>query len=291
MNHFAMLETMGVVRVSGPDARAFLQGQLTADLRKLSPAAGALAAWCNPQGRVLFLAFLAMQGDDFLLFLPSSEIERCVKRLRMYVLRAKVTVTDLQAEWCVAGLLANDAGDGAAFTSKPVAELLWLSLPGAGLSLLAGPKADVEAWLAREAHLPVTELDWNARALEAGLPRVEGPTTERFLPQQLNLDRLGVMSFDKGCYPGQEVIARLKYRGQVRQRLRIGSSASALQPGQRLYRAEAGAGQNAGEVLQVVAVDGIWRCTAVIDIDCTEPLFAEAPGGIRVDFAPPSAGD
>lgn len=292
MPHLARLEALGVVRVAGPDARPFLQGQLTADLRRVSASLGTLAAWCNPQGRALFLGFLILQGEDFLWILPASDIERCVKRLRLYVLRAKVTVEDLRGQWEVAGDLERGAPDTPAFAGDAPGEgLCRVCLPaGAGLALVAGPTRELTSWLATNGGAQGSEADWNLAALQAGLPWVEGPTAERFIPQQLNLDQFGVMSFDKGCYAGQEVIARLKYRGQVRQRLRVGHATTALEPGQRLYRANAQASQSAGELLQVAPRDGLWHCTAVIDVDCEEPLFAGAPGGPRVDFAPPLRG-
>lgn len=285
MTRRTRLAQWGVIRVAGPDARTFLQGQLTSDLRRVSPTRGTLAAWCNPQGRALFLGLLGMQGEDFVWLLPSTEIERCVKRLRMYVLRAKVTVDDLREGWQAAGALDSTALE--AFSCSAPAGLPELVLPTDGLVMTWGPTDEVEAWLLNGDSRPATEDDWNLAALLAGLPRVDGPTAERFIPQQLNLDRLGVMSFEKGCYAGQEVIARLKYRGQVRQRLRVGRSRHPLAPGQRLYREGAQASQSAGEVLQVMASDALWHCTAIIDADCDAPLFVGAPDGPRVDFAPP----
>ena len=287
MTRRTRLSQWGAVRVAGPDARTFLQGQLTADLRRVSPVRGTLAAWCNPQGRTLFLGFLALQGDDFVWLLPATEIERCVKRLRMYVLRAKVTVEDSRDTWEIAGALGATGLD--AFSCATPTGLTEIALPAGGLLIAWGPTDAVGAWLANGDNPPATEAEWNLAALQAALPRVDGPTAERFIPQQLNLDQLGVMSFEKGCYAGQEVIARLKYRGQVRQRLRVGRSTHALAPGQRLYRAESQASQSAGEVLQVLACDGQWHCTAVIDVDCDTPLRAGAPDGPHVAFEPPTA--
>lgn len=288
------LPELGVVRVSGEDARAFLQGQLTADLRKISLTQAALAAWCNPQGRALFLMHVLDIEDGFLLALPAADIERFVKRLRMFVLRAKVSVEDLREQWAVAGVMGDTApapvaelARAAAFTANGSAGLWACRLPGAlPRALLLGEAAALENWLGAVALPALTASEWWAQDAFSGQPRVDSATAERFIPQQLNLDRLGMMSFDKGCYPGQEVIARLKYRGQIKARLRAGSSAFALSPGARLYAPGASGGQSAGEVLSVVPTPTGCVFTAVIDLGTAGDLHANSPDGPRLTVAP-----
>ena len=132
-----LLPELGAVRVSGADASAFLQGQLTADLRRVSPTQAALAAWCNPQGRALFLMQLLGTADGFLLVLPADDIERFVKRLRMFVLRAKVTVDDRREQWAVAGIFGitepapAQVIEAAAFTTASADGIYACRLPGA----------------------------------------------------------------------------------------------------------------------------------------------------------------
>lgn len=288
------LPELGVVRVSGVDAQTFLQGQLTADLRKITPTRAALAAWCNPQGRALFLMPILGTAEGFLLVLPAADIERFVKRLRMFVLRAKASVEDLGERWAVAGVMGTDS-------RAPLAELApaapytaaggdgWRAcrLPGEPPRvLLLGEAPAVTAWLESSALALITASDWAAQEVLSGQPRVDGATAERFIPQQLNLDRLGMMSFDKGCYPGQEVIARLKYRGQVKARLRAGTSPVELSPGTRLYAPGASGGQSAGEVLNVVPVAAGFVFSAVIDLNTAGELHAHTPDGPTLTVAP-----
>ncbi len=289
-----LLPELGVVRVSGADASTFLQGQLTADVRRVSPTQAALAAWCNPQGRALFLMQLLGTADGFLLVLPADDIERFVKRLRMFVLRAKVTVEDLRAPWGVAGVLGLGADAqtlAGAYATTSVGGVHRCRLPGAPpRALVLGETDALQAWLDAGALPSLSAADWWALDAQQAQPRIDATTAERFIPQQLNLDRLGMMSFDKGCYPGQEVIARLKYRGTVKARLRSGQAPFALSPGARLYAPGAGGGQSAGEVLNVVPVaDGV-VFTAVIDLNTAGALHANTPDG-PVLTLPPDPGD
>jgi folate-binding protein YgfZ len=288
----AMLDDLGVVRVSGEDARRFLHGQFTADMMRLQPGHGRYAAWCTPKGRVLFLLQVLDLRDAFLLLLPASEVAALVKRLRMFVLRAKVLVEDLGEEWRVMGV---------ARAAAPVMHPLATASPGTivdidgthawrapsvpPLGYVLGPRAAVEAVRAACALDPcVDATTWETLEIEAGLPRVAGPLADRFLPQELGLESLDGLHFDKGCYPGQEVIARLKYRGQVKSGLHRGSTGDAVAPGDRLYRAEATAA--VGDVLRVAGSGEASRVLAVVAFDAANaPLHLRAPDGplLRID--------
>jgi hypothetical protein len=141
-------------------------------------------------------------------------------------------------------------------------------------------------WLS-DSDLPDTSADdWWAEDTALALPRIEGASSERFLPQQLNLDRLGMMSFDKGCYPGQEIIARLKYRGQIKARLRSGEAAGEVSPGARLFQSNSGATQSAGEVVSVARLGDRTLFTAVVDLDVSGELRLNAPDGAPVTVSP-----
>jgi folate-binding protein YgfZ len=154
----------GTIRFSGPDARTFLQGQLTNDLRLLTPDNPLLAAYCTPQGRVISVLQLTEDADGILAHLPASLVDTTIAKLRKYVLRAKVA-------------MASAAG---------------------------GP--------------PETN-DSRLRDIEAGRPQVYPETSETFVAQMLNLDLLDGISFNKGCYTGQEIVARAHFRGQVKRRM------------------------------------------------------------------------
>lgn len=266
-NAKAALPALGVLRVSGEDARTFLHGQFTADLKRLAPGHGGLAAWCTPKGRVLYLLDVLNAGDDgWLLLVPTDEIPALMKRLRLYVLRAKVQIEDLRETWSVMGLagacVPPAVGEsGAAARSEGA----WLLRAESALAYALGPHADVIAqWDASPAP-PVTAARWEAFEIDAGRPRIAGPLAERFLPQELDLERLQGVHFDKGCYPGQEIVARLKYRGQVKRGLARARTDGPVAPGDKLYRPDGTA--SVGDVLRMAADGAAWRVLAVVDFD------------------------
>ena len=271
----AALARLGVLRVTGEDARTFLHAQFTADLKRLDPLRGGLAAWCSPKGRVLFLMHVLNLGDAWLLVLPGSEIPALLKRLRMYVLRAKVAIEDLGADWSVMGLFESAGRTPGAIERHGDSVRLTVTDT---LAYVLGPHATViDQWTA--STLPaIDETGWEGLEIDALLPRIVAPLGERFLPQELDLERLQGLHFDKGCYPGQEVIARLKYRGQVKTGLRRAVSDGALAPGDRLYRENATAA--VGDVLRVATGGSHSRVLVVVDVDATDtPLRVGEPGG------------
>ncbi|HEV7607715.1 MAG TPA: hypothetical protein VGO61_10280 [Steroidobacteraceae bacterium] len=195
---------LGVLAFRGADAARFLQGQLSADVEKLGVGASTLAGLHNPQGRVIaILALLRTAPDEVLAVLPRQLCAAVEQRLRKYILRAKVAIEDLNHSVTVVGSSA-----GASATDIP-------SLPWSDRWLLLVP-ADRSAEFADKL---VSADDWKRADIAAGVPQVYSATSEAFVAQMLNLDLLGAIAFDKGCYTGQEVIARAHYRGRVKRRL------------------------------------------------------------------------
>jgi tRNA-modifying protein YgfZ len=281
----AMLATQGVLRLSGDDARQFLHGQFTADIKRLQPGRGRLAAWCTPKGRVLFLMHVLCVDDTFLLLLPASELPALHKRIKLYVLRAKVLVEDLSPAWSVMGLANDDALPAVAGLLEQSADgAVAYRLPGTpALGYVLGPQGAVQARWDRSGATALAAAEWEALEITAGLPRIEGPLAERFLPQELGLERLDGLHFDKGCYPGQEVIARLKYRGQVKSGLFRGTTSGEPAPGDRLYRGDAAAA--VGEVIRVAPLAQGKRVLAVVDFDAAgAPLHLRASDGLPISF-------
>jgi len=239
------LESLGALRLRGRDAFAFLQGQVSADLMRLTPAHSALAGYHNPQGRVLaLLRLLALAPDEVLAILPRELTAAVASRLRGFILRSKVALEDDSAAWRFEGLIGGAAPAPAIAAKLPRARsdvarfgsTLALRIGDAGARwLLATPSTaptgesgdGLEGCAREDARL------WRRLAIEAGEPQVQGSTSGEFVAQMLNLDVLGAIDFDKGCYTGQEVIARAHYRGRVKRRLqRFRTSAPAtLQPG------------------------------------------------------------
>jgi len=200
------LDDLGAIRVQGPDAVKFLQGQLSNDLTLLSAQNPLLAGFHNPQGRAIALLRLAWLGpQDILAILPRELAPAVATRLSKFVLRAKVKIADESASWRVAGLVTPaPPPDSVSIGIGP--GRYWRVTPADRIIDLPGYAA-----LDREG--------WRALDIAAGLPQVYAATSEEFVAQMLNLDVLGGSAFDKGCYTGQEIIARAHYRGQVKRRM------------------------------------------------------------------------
>lgn len=214
------LSDLGAIRVQGRDAVRFLQGQLSNDIEKLAPQRALLAGLHNPHGRVIALLRLAwLAADDILALLPRELAAVVVAKLSKFVLRAKVTITDDSANWRVAGLsgamVSAQRGE-----PQPLALSIDTSYPRWWLVTAANQPLQ---WAE---HAAVDREAWRRLDIAAGLPQVYGATSEAFVAQMLNLDRLDAIDFDKGCYTGQEIIARAHYRGQVKRRMQHFHSAA-----------------------------------------------------------------
>ena len=220
----ARLNRYGLLSVSGVDARDFLHAQLTNDIQNLALDRAALAGWCSAKGRLLatFMVIPAAQG--YLLQLARDLAPAVAKRLSMFVLRAKVEVADQSNAWAQFGVWNADwdasrvAWEGDRVT-VPVGERRFLRLEPASATSMV-PTAD--------------EQEWSLQEIRAGRPLITAATQDQFVPQMVNLETLGGVDFRKGCYPGQEIVARAQYRGQVKRRMvRLPAPDGAqLQPGQ-----------------------------------------------------------
>jgi len=230
---------LGVLAFRGADAARFLQGQLSANIEKLAPGTSTFAGFHNPQGRVIALLAVAASetpGELFAL-LPRELAAGVAQRLTKFVLRAKVRIDDESAQWRAIGV----SGDS---TLAAAARFSW------GMrSVLLVKAAEVPAH-----ENPVAREGWERADIAGGLPQVYAATSEAFVAQMLNLDLLGsAIAFDKGCYTGQEVIARAHYRGRVKRRLQRwhNLSGTMLAPGQA-----ARSGDGRALVVVRVASDG-----------------------------------
>jgi hypothetical protein len=218
----ARLNRYGLLSVSGQDAREFLHAQLTNDVQNLPPERALLAGWCSAKGRLLATLLVVPAPQGFLLQLARDLAPSVAKRLAMFVLRSKVKIADESEAWAQFGVW--DAAAPAAVSweagsvSVPLGERRYLRLePAAAASSVAN--ADEEAWTLQE--------------IRAGRPLITAATQDRFLPQMVNLEQLEAVDFRKGCYPGQEIVARAQYLGQVKRRMvRLPSPrGTALRPG------------------------------------------------------------
>ncbi|HEY3633657.1 MAG TPA: folate-binding protein [Caldimonas sp.] len=217
------LADRGVIRAHGADAATFLQSQLTSDVASLDAGSACLAGFCSAKGR-LQATFIVWRpsADEFLLACPVSVLAATLKRLTMFVLRAQCKLSDASAE------LASFGVAGATATAMLGDLDVWQARAKDGSSLIRLPDAAGErrAFLAApsdsEADVgaaPAMTLDtWNWLEIESGVVSVEAATVDRFVPQMVNFELVGGVDFQKGCYPGQEVVARSQYRGTTKRR-------------------------------------------------------------------------
>ncbi len=236
------LSHFGLVRISGADADGFLQNQITADIYRLNDQGWLLAAWCLPNGRIVSDFILFPVRDHFMLVLPSMLKDKIINKLRMYILRSKVIIEDASDDYAIIGLQGPHIDN--------VLQDINLSLKNEslfsfdGISVINYRETIPRIMMVMEMEKLGSRMNrifmackegdrsgWSLLDIKAGLPWVTDPTSEKFLPQMLNLDQAGGLSFEKGCYPGQEVIARLHYRGEVKQRLYLGAGTGEATPG------------------------------------------------------------
>jgi hypothetical protein len=241
------LADLGVLRIAGTDVVRFLQGQLSNDLGRVSAERSALAGLHNPQGRTIaLLRIVQLASNDFVALLPRELVPSVASRLSKYVLRAKVKVADESQGWRITGLIASGLGASAGLRSPDTLCAPLAAYPAAAGEqrrlgdtvvicvgeqparwLLIASAIEAEAGATTAPHpnegLPhgvVARREiWRQLDIGAGMPQVYGATSEQFVAQMLNLDVVGAIAFDKGCYTGQEVIARAHYRGRVKRRL------------------------------------------------------------------------
>ncbi len=253
------------IKVSGADARAFLHGQFSNDLTGLASNAAQWTAYCSPKGRML-AGFLAWAAADQAIWLACDRgiAAGLVKRLRMFVLRAKVLIEDVGTDWQIEGIIGGyGPAPFCAEHANGATRIGLLSIEGMSRHLLVRPADDVTA---------ADETPWKLAMIRAGESWITSATQDQFVPQMVNFDALGGIDFKKGCYPGQEVVARAHYRGAVKRRMFRATVASggrtgqpvSCEPGQPLFTA----GENAQECGQVANVvrhgDGSLELLAVL---------------------------
>lgn len=240
------LPQLAVIHVGGDDAQSFLHGQLTSDVNHLAPGAVQHAAWCTPKGRILATMLVAHVTAGYLLVVADDLVERITKRLAMFVLRAKVRIERHADRDALLGVHGADALRAlqAAGLPEPTADLTAaagdmgtvIRLATGRYLVLASHAALPAAWtsLASVAGA-VGRNAWDWLELQTGIPRVGAATSEEFVPQMLGFEQIGGVSFHKGCYPGQEIVARTQYLGKVKRHLYRAGGPGALVAGTSIH--------------------------------------------------------
>lgn len=228
------LTHFGALCLSGADAAKLLQGQTTCDVKDISNSQGKMAAMCNPKGRVIASFLLVRAGESFILILPVDLIEIVQKKLQMYVLRSDVRISNMSDHFGFLGISEPEGSYNDFYTSVED-EVIATTLPGElPRKLLVGPADKLIAFfnqsLASREFSESDSTQWRLMDLMAGLPWLTLATSEEYIPQMLNLDKLGGISFTKGCYTGQEIVARTHYLGKSKREMVLAECESQVEP-------------------------------------------------------------
>jgi len=244
-----------LIKVSGGDAESFLQAQLTNDITLLEKNTVQLNAYCQHQGKVISLFWVMRSDDEFLLSFPVDLAEKVISRLRMFIIISEVLIEDISEYYAQIGLL-NEVNPNAYIINE-------------SLSLLIVSSGNIDK------EINSNDEEWIIATIESQIPEVYLSSSEKFIPQMLNLDinEIGV-NFSKGCYPGQEVVARLHYLGETKRRLFAFKSDSEIKVGDSLYcassktaKARGNRYKGSGTVVNSVKFDSAFYCLATLDID------------------------
>ena len=286
-----------LIRATGDDAQAFLQGQLTQDVAALDPDRALWAAHCSPKGRMLASFLLWKQDRVFWLDAPDELADAALRRLRMYVLRSRVVLEDARAAWSRFGLCGvPDAGFWKAMGCPPAppvgrhdmqSETMRVALSPERL-LLVVPTAQADHWQTRLSALmtPGSPEDWTRAAVRDGIPEIRTATQDEWVPQMLNWDLIGGISFKKGCYTGQEIVARTHYLGKTKRRLLRFRTAGRAEIGQPLYGPDPAV--PAGKVALAAPTDEGTELLAVVQLEALAagPLHLGAAGAAPLESLP-----
>lgn len=298
----APLTDLGLIRASGVDAPGFLHNLLTNDINGITAGGARFAGLCTAKGRLLALLLIWREGDDFLLMLPRDILPAILKKLSMYVLRSKVKLSDATQERALVGYSAPLAITPGKDLGQTVA-----NLPRFGVAAVEGGQAirlDDTRWLlalnsaatgsswsqlAGSAR-PVGVAAWQWLEIAAGQPRVVAATQEAFVPQMLNMELPAVagVSFSKGCYPGQEIVARTQYLGKIKRRTYRARLTTAVATGAHVYAPETG-DQHCGAVVSVApSPAGGFECLVCVQSGAVEAgeVHVGALTGERMEFLP-----
>jgi tRNA-modifying protein YgfZ len=273
----------GLLLVSGDDAAAFLHGQLSNDVLALAEGDAQITSWCSPKGRMLLTPLLWKGKQGYFLQMPRSLQVAIQKRLQMFILRSKVKLTDLSADWVkigVAGVESNalEASIHAVFGAVPGRVMTSIHtdfgrvirLSQTRFEIIASAEHAIEIWKTLMPNVAKVGAGvWDLFTIRDGVVQVLPETQDQFVPQAANFELIGGVNFKKGCYPGQEIVARTQYRGILKRRLvRVHSESSDLPKlGESIYAPEFGE-QAAGHIANVApAPEGGFDALVVAQIE------------------------
>lgn len=272
-NTVTPLLNLRVLHFSGDDAESFLQSQLSCDIKAIGADGATYGGYCMPQGRLLATFLVWREADGFAMLLSADIAASIQRRLQMFVLRAKVKITDTERlAFALSGPAAIAALTG---LGLPPADMplrisaqdgrVAIRLPQDRHMLISAPEKAAQDWNALSAALrPVGTPAWTWQEIVNGVPWITAATQEQFVPQMVNLEVIGGVSFQKGCYPGQEIVARTQYRGRTRRRMHLANVAAEARAGMELHADSLG-NQACGSIVSAApAPQGGWDVLAVL---------------------------
>ena len=242
------LNNRALLKLTGLDSEAFLQAQLSNDISKLDNSSVQLNAYCQHQGKILALFWVMRSGDDFLLSFPLDLLGSIKSRLQMFVLMSDVSITNVTEQYLQIGVIDESQKDSFILNEN--------------LSLVLSDSKNLS-------NFEFTSQEyWDKACIESFLPEINTTTTETFVPQMLNLDinEIGV-NFSKGCFPGQEVVARLHYLGKAKRRLFAFKSDSLLSIGDTLHCVDSKSAKASGIVVSQVKFGSEFYCLATLEVE------------------------
>jgi tRNA-modifying protein YgfZ len=270
------LSHLGVMRFTGADTLSFLQGQVSNDTQRLGEIASMRAAYSSAQGRVLALIYLLPHPSGVLAILPRDVLQATVERMRKFILRAKVQIEDAGDSLAVGGLIG--AAASSSDSGKDGVAIAPIGHDSSRSWLVAAPEKLPAALDAAEAKR--IEDAWRLADIRAGLPQIYAATSEAFVAQMLNLDLLDGISFTKGCYTGQEIIARTQHLGRIKRRLfRLLLPAGNWEVGQALRLADG----RQGRLTEVAPSNAGTEALAVLSVEPGAAVSSHAPTEILVN--------
>ncbi len=281
----ATLADQGLIRASGEEAAGFLHNLLTNDINHLAEGTARHAGLCTPKGRLIATFLIWREGGDYYLLLSADILPAILKKLSMYVLRSKVRLADVSGERVLIGVCGAALGPAETMRTAPCEGGIAIRLD-ADRVVLAVPAGTQPAGLPPAGTL----ADWHLAEIRHGMPRITAATQELFTPQMANyeLPAVGGVSFQKGCYPGQEVVARTQYLGKVKRRMYRAKLAALVPPGTEVFTPEAGDQHCGAVVLSAPAPAGGGECLLVVQSSGAEAgeVHVGSPAGPRAEILP-----
>lgn len=291
----APLSHWGVIRAVGADAAKFLNGQLTQDVQSLGHSEARLAGYCSPKGRLLASFVIWRPSDDeVLMACHASVLPATLQRLSMFVLRAQCKLRDASAEVSLFGVSGTEAHvatqDLPTWGQRTDDHGAWIRLPE--VAGIARAWRVMNATTAQAAD-PHALSAWQRLEVDSGIVTIEAATVDQFVPQMLNFELIGAVNFQKGCYPGQEVVARSQYRGTTKRRTLLFAAEAPISAGQEVFHS-ADPAQPAGLVASAAPAPGAGATPlthhALIEVKLTAleggTLHLGAPDGAQLQRRP-----